>query len=96
MAASCYVLASGTADTAAVGFPCKLLGFSIHESAASAAVASLYLRDGSGATGDIRVALELLGDQSATMWFGPQGIQCNTGIYVDRVAGTTEGVIYFE
>ena len=70
------------------------MGFSLRESAASAAVATAIIRDGTTDAAPIVVVLELNGDQSATMWFGPDGIRIDTGIYLDRVAGTVTGCVY--
>lgn len=86
--------AGTTADEAVTASQGFLMGFSLRESAASAAVATALIRDGTTATDPIVVVLELNGDQSATMWFGPDGIRINSGIYLDRVAGTITGAVY--
>jgi hypothetical protein len=95
MAGAAAIQTTGTtadeAVTASQGF---LMGFSLRESAASPAVATAIIRDGTTATDPVVVMLELNGDQSATMWFGPDGIRINTGVFLDRVAGTITGALY--
>lgn len=95
MAAAPFVLASGTGNVQAFTGSCKLLGWSLRESAGTAAVATVFIRDGTTTSGDIRAVIELNGDQSTTMWFGPEGVMCAAGIFVHRSAGSTEGVVYF-
>lgn len=94
--ATATAVATGTADAvgvaAATGL--RLLGYSVRESAGSAAVASLNLRNGGDATGAIIAVEELAADAQKTVWFGPQGIACPLGIFVDRVAGETQIVLY--
>jgi hypothetical protein len=86
--------AGTTADEGITVHQGFLMGFSLRESAAAPAVATAIIRDGTTATDPIVVVLELNGDQSATMWFGPDGIRINTGVYLDRVAGTVTGAVY--
>lgn len=86
-------LASGTADVAVRSKPCVLMGYSIRENAAVGAVATVIIRDGTDDTGAIVVVIELAADSSKEAWYGPQGKRMNKGIFVDRVAGTTEGAI---
>lgn len=85
-------VASGTADVQAYTGSGRLFGFSFHETAGTAAAASLILRDGTGATGKIIAVVELVADGSETV--GLPGILFTDGVYVDRVAGTTEGAVY--
>jgi len=87
-------LATATTDVQVMTGSTYLMGFSIKESAGTAAVATLAIRDGTSASAPIVVELELNADQSATMWFGDSGIRIDTGIYVDRIAGETRGAIY--
>lgn len=86
-------LASGAGDLAITDRPGVLMGFSIRESAAVAAVATVIIRDGIDNTGKILAVVELAADKSETKWFGPTGKRVNTGIWVDRVIGETEGAI---
>lgn len=83
---------TGAGDVDAYTGPVNLYGWSFRESAGVAAVATIVLRD--GAAGEIIAVIELAADGDDHQWMGPQGIRCSNGITVDRVAGTTEGVVY--
>ena len=89
-------IATGTADVqgfaATAGL--RLMGYSVRESAGSAAVAALNLRHGTTATDPLLAVSELAANGADNAWFGPQGINCPNGIFVDRVAGETELVLY--
>jgi hypothetical protein len=54
----------------------------------------VVIRDGDDATDDIVAVVEFAANGSGTQWFGPQGIPFSTGLFVDRVAGESEGVLY--
>ncbi len=71
-----------------------LMGFAVRESAGTAAVASAILRDGTSTAGDMIVPINLAADESGIVWFGPQGIPYNTGLYLDMEAGSLEAAIY--
>jgi len=98
MAIGPVVVASGTADVAAVtgAYNLRLVGFSIAETASSAAAAEVVLRHGTSASDDPLVApTNLAADGFGTFWY-PPGIPCPNGIYVDRVSGTTTLVLYVD
>ena len=92
--ASKVQVATLTTDVQAYTGYGNLYGYSFRESAGTPAVATVILRDGTAASDPILVILELGSNGVDTQWFGPQGIPFNRGIYVDRVAGETEGVLY--
>lgn len=92
--ASKVVAASGTADVAVYTGSGILYGFSARESAVTAAAGSFIIRDGTTVAGDPIMYVNLLSDESAREWYGPQGIPFNTGIFLDREAGTSEVVFY--
>jgi hypothetical protein len=81
-----------TLDILAWNGSTRLLGWSFSEEAGAAA--KLILRDGNGTSGRILAVVSLAAGESNREWFGPDGIQVNTGIYVDRTAGTSLGAIY--
>lgn len=96
-----FSLASGTADVdpdtagnEALKGELSFYGYSIRESATVAAVATVILRDGLDDTGKIVAVIELAANASTQAWHGPQGIRINKGLFVDRVAGETEGAVY--
>lgn len=70
----------------------RLGGYSIRESAATAAAAAVNLRRGTVA-GQIIAVIELAANGSVTdMWPGLVG--ATGGVYVEVVAGTVEGVLF--
>jgi hypothetical protein len=74
----------------------RLMGFSAQESAATAAAASFVLRDGTDSTGAAVAFVQLGADQSINGDFGGiGGIEITTGLFIDRVAGSTEVTVYF-
>lgn len=74
-----------------------LLGYSIRESAGSAAVATAYIVNGAtGAAAGKVVYVELAANASETVWFGEQGIACPLGLSIDHVAGTLDVALYYK
>lgn len=67
-------------------------GFSIREAAGTPAQATVRFRDGA-VGGDILGVLELAGDESASMTL-TDDLKAPSGIYVEVVSGTIEGVLY--
>lgn len=86
-------IASGTADITVVSGSGQLKGFSIQEAAGTPAAATAYLRDGS-ATGPILAAIKLAASESKVVWFGEDGVDYGSSLFLDRVSGTTEGCAY--
>lgn len=89
-------VATGTGDAAAVAAATglRLMGYAVRESAGAPAVAALNLRHGTLATDPLLVPVELAANGADKQWFGPAGIHCPSGIFVDRVAGETELTIF--
>lgn len=88
-------VAAGTSDVAITTDRCVLLGWNFRNTGSSQA--KMVLRNGEG--GNIIEVINLTYDSSNTigesdsMDYGPRGIPCEYGVYVDREAGTTEGTI---
>lgn len=92
-----FTSASTTADVAVSSSQgVRLLGWSIRESATTAAVATVILRNGDADSDQIVAQVELAGDTAETVSLMPQGVYCNQGIFVERAAGTTTVVVYTE
>lgn len=89
-------LATGTGDVQAVPATrgLRYQGHSIRESGGVAAVATVILRHGTAATDPIVAVIELAADKHETVHVAGEGVTCPNGIFVDRVAGETEGAIY--
>ena len=85
-------LAAGLGDVQATTGSATLVGFSVRETAAGAAV--LVLRDGT-TTGDlikVTIGLAAGAGQVASL----PAVEFATGIFVDRTSGTTELVLYIQ
>ncbi|GGM64111.1 hypothetical protein GCM10012275_38310 [Longimycelium tulufanense] len=93
MPAAHHELATGTGDVTVFTGYTILRGWSIRESAGTAAAATVIIRDGTAATDPIVATIELAANTHDTVWLG-DGIQCSDGVFVDRTAGETEGSIW--
>lgn len=82
-------VAAGTGDeaghAAAVGL--RLMGYSIREAAAGAA--TVNIEHGTANSSPVMAAETLLASTGQVRWFGPQGLPCASGIWIERVAGNT-------
>lgn len=89
-------VASGTGDTAIVAATAslRLIGFACKEDAGSPAAAEFILRHGDDAADPILIPVKLAAGESRADWFGPDGIACASGIFLDRVTGTTQVTIF--
>lgn len=72
---------------------CRYLGFCIRETAGT--TATVRIREGS-VTGKILDDIQLLANESARDWYGPQGIISQGDLYVQLVSGTVEGSVRSE
>lgn len=91
MARAIHVTSSAS-DAQAIAAPATVVGYSAREAAASAAVATVLIRNGTTASDPIVAMIELAADASQTATL--PAVDCPNGVFVDRVAGTTELVIY--
>lgn len=87
-------IAAGTGDEAAVAATAnmRLMGYSVKETAA--AVATLVLHHGTSASGTATAFVNLAAAGSTTEWFGPQGIPMPSGVWIERLTGTTAVTVY--
>lgn len=90
--ARAIAVASGTADAQAITGSVTLVGVSVQESAGSPAAASLVLRDGTQASDPGRVLIKLAASESRVIAL--PALQFDAGVFVDRVAGSSELVLY--
>ncbi len=72
----------------------NFVGFSIHESDGTPAVAAVTLRK-AAVDGQILAHIELAANESATLVF-PRILSAEDGVYVQVVDGTISGVLYHE
>lgn len=72
----------------------RLMGLTIRESTATAAVATVVIRhgitSGGNCTGDAFAIVELNSNQSIQIQFQPRGLLAASGVCVDRIAGTVD------
>ena len=83
-------VAAGTTDEAGLAATAglRLMGYSVRETAA--AVATLNIEHGTANSAPIMAAINLAASASAVQWFGPQGLPCAGGIWIERLTGTTQ------
>lgn len=74
----------------------RLVGWSIKEDAATAAVATFRIIHGATVVGGTEVdTIELAPNESRSEWYLPGGIACPNGISIDRIAGTADVDLYY-
>ena len=91
-------IVAGTGDNAIVAarWNLKLWGFTVAETASSAAAAEVAIRHGTAATAPLLAARMNLDANGFDGWWFGQGIDCPDGIFIDRIAGNTEVVLYID
>lgn len=73
----------------------RLMGYSIAETAAG--TAGVIIRNGDD-DADLPIVADvaLAAGESVTMWFGPDGIDCANGIFIERTSGTTRVTVHYK
>lgn len=89
-----FPFAATAASLSIVNFSVILRGWSFRETTGSAA-AALRIRDGSSATGEMVVPIGLLANESTRDFLAPDGLDIRVGVFIERVSGTFEGVIWY-
>lgn len=94
--ATAAAAASGTADVqiVAAATSLRLVGLTAKESAGSPASASFVLRHGTSTAGTPLVHVNLGAGESVRDWFGPGGMVASSGVYLDRLTGTTDVTVH--
>lgn len=90
--ARAFPVASGAADAQAFTGSGTLVGYTVRESAGTPATASLVLRDGTSTAGSVIATISLAASTSQSAEL--PAVQFDTGVFVDRLAGSTEVVVY--
>lgn len=83
----------GTASVELFPERCILAGVNVTESAATAAAAHLRVRDGSS-TGAVLATVKVAGDGHADV--PTYHVHCQNGVYIERVSGSTEVVVFID
>ena len=83
-------IAAGTTDEAglAAAAGLRLLGYTVRETATAAA--TLNIEHGTANSSPVLGAENLAASASVSRWFGPQGLPCASGIWIERLTGTTQ------
>ena len=93
-------IAAGTGDQQGVNphLALKLLGFSVAETAGTAAAAEVIIRHGESSSDPQLVAPINLDPNGFGIRpvGGEKGVECPKGIFIDRVSGNTSLVLYIE
>lgn len=79
------------ADQQAVTGSTILMGFVVLDAAASTVEVRIY--NGTSNSGDLVGVAKPDDTKHEQFWFGPNGIHCPDGVYVDVVSGTPSGTI---
>lgn len=72
---------------------CIFYGLSIMDESAGSVKVQVY--DGTNDTGKHLCQLSINSGGEKIEWFGPQGIKCDTGVYLKVYAGTPTGVAFY-
>ena len=80
------------ADQQAVTGSAVLLGVVVTDEAASSV--KIHVHNGTANTAPHVAALNVNSGGSDSVWYGPNGVHCPNGIYIDVVTGTPSGSIF--
>ena len=81
------------ADQQAVTGSSILMGLDINDDAVAGVHVHVY--DGTNNTGTLVASADPANGGHEVLWFGPNGIHCPNGIFVDVVTGTPSGSIWY-
>jgi len=87
------VLVIGTADAQLVTGACVLMGMVLTDEATGAV--KVHLHNGTADTAPHVLAVAAASGGQDTIWYGPNGVSCPGGIYMDVVTGTPSGSIFY-
>lgn len=73
----------------------RLVGFSARETTGTAG-SVFNIRHGTSNAGALLVTVSLGVNESAREWYGPDGLAAASGIWLERVSGTTSAVVYYK
>ena len=80
-----------TGDTSVQGHGRKYYGGTVR---ASGGAITVNVHDGASAAGELIDTFQVADGASVTHWFGPNGIECQTGIFMDGVANCAAHIAY--
>lgn len=71
------------------------MGFNFTETTGLAGAHIRVYDNTSAASGTLLESVKLAAGESVSDWYGPNGIRCANGIYVDVVTGSVEGGVRY-
>jgi hypothetical protein len=80
-------------DQQAVSGSAILMGLDINDD--DSGNVHVHIHSGTNNTGTLVASADPAAGGHEVLWFGPNGIHCPNGIYVDVVLGTPSGSIYY-
>lgn len=84
-----------SADGAITGGGLTIKAINVTETAGTPAAAHVRIFDAASATGDPIFSFKLAASGSQFILFGDPGLVCETAVWLEVVAGTVEGNLYF-
>lgn len=87
------VVALTGVDQQAVTGDCVLLGLDVNDD--TSGNVHVHIHAGTDNTGPLVMSAIPPNGEHEIIWFGPGGVKCDDGIYVDVVSGTPEGSIFY-
>jgi len=87
------VVALTGSDQQAVTGSSVFLGLDVNDDAASNV--HLHIHNGTDNTGPLIASADPSSGGHDELWFGPGGVKCDGGIFVDVVTGTPSGSIFY-
>lgn len=81
------------ADQQAVSGSAVLLGLDVNDD--DSGNVHVHIHEGTNNTGTLVASADPAAGGHDVFWFGPGGIKCEGGIYVDVISGTPEGAIFY-
>ena len=81
------------ADQQAVSGSAVLLGLDVNDD--DSGNVHVHIHEGTDNTGDLIASAAPANGKHEIFWFGPGGIKCEGGIYVDVISGKPEGSIFY-
>jgi len=86
------VALTGVDQQAVVG-TCVFLGLGVNDDAESNV--HLHIHNGTDNTGNFIASSDPSNGGHDELWFGPGGVKCDGGIFVDVITGTPSGSIFY-
>lgn len=87
------IVAIPTADGQAVTGACVLMGATLVNE--SGAAMRLHVHNGTSTSGDHVLGFAVNNQNAQSVWFGPNGVSCPNGLYVNVIAGTPTGTLFY-